>query len=99
MLRNTLIVVGGEFRRTPRINRFGARDHHPHCFSYLFAGGGVPGGAVIGASDRTGRRPANRPVNAAEFAATLYRLLGIDTTDTRVRPFVRDALPVTELLG
>jgi hypothetical protein len=99
MLQKTLIVVGGEFGRTPRLNRYGARDHHPHCFSYLFAGGGVPGGAVIGASDRTGSRPANRPVNAAEFAATLYRLLGIDTTDTRVRPFVRDALPVAELLG
>ncbi len=98
LLRSTLIVAGGEFGRTPRINRYGARDHHPYCFSYFLAGGGVAGGAVIGASDRTGNRPAHRPVNPAEFAATLYRLLGIDITDTRVRPFVRDALPVGELL-
>ena len=76
------------------INRFGARDHFPYCFSYLLAGGGVPGGALIGASDRTGARPAHRPVSPAEFAATLYRLLGIDTTDNRVRPFVRDARPL-----
>lgn len=99
LLHSTLIVVGGEFGRTPRINRYGARDHHPYCFSYLLAGGSVPGGAVIGASDRTGNRPAHRPVSPSEFAATLYRLLGIDITDTRVRPFVRDALPVGELVA
>lgn len=98
LLGSTLVVVGGEFGRTPRINRFGARDHHPYCFTYLLAGGGVPGGAVIGASDRTGNRPAHRPVSPPEFAATLYRLLGIDLTDARLRPFVRDALPVAELL-
>ncbi len=97
LLRSTLVVVGGEFGRTPTINRFGARDHFPYCFSYLLAGGGVPGGAIIGASDRTGARPAHRPVSPPEFAATLYRLLGIDITDNRVRPFVRDALPVAEL--
>jgi hypothetical protein len=99
LLRSTLIVVGGEFGRTPTINRYGARDHFPYCFSYLLAGAGVPGGAVIGSSDRTGSRPANRPVSPGEFAATLYRLCGLDTTDTRMRPFVRDALPVHELLG
>jgi hypothetical protein len=98
LLRSTLIVAGGEFGRTPTINRFGARDHYPMCFSYLLAGGGVPGGAVIGASDRIGARPTSRPVSPPEFAATLYRLLGIDTTDARVRPFIRDALPVAELI-
>jgi hypothetical protein len=98
LLRTTLVVVGGEFGRTPQLNRFGARDHFPYCFSYLLAGGGVPGGAVIGASDRTGARPAHRPVSPPEFAATLYRLLGLDTTETRMRPFVHDALPVAELL-
>jgi hypothetical protein len=97
-LASTLIVAGGEFGRTPTINRDGARDHFPYCFSYLLAGGGVPGGAVIGASDRTGARPTRRPVSPPEFAATLYRLVGIDTTDARVRPFIRDALPVSELL-
>ena len=98
MLRSTLIVAGGEFGRTPTINRFGARDHFPYCFSYLLAGA-VPGGLVVGASDRTGSRPTTRPVGPGEFAATLYRLLGIDTTDNRVRPFISDALPVAELVG
>jgi hypothetical protein len=99
MLQSTLIVVGGEFGRTPRINRFGARDHYPPCFSYLLVGGGVPAGAVIGGSDRHGARPTHRPVGPSEFAATLYRLLGIDTADSRVRPFIRDALPVSELIA
>jgi hypothetical protein len=99
LLRSTVVVVGGEFGRTPRINKYGARDHHPYCFSYLLAGGSVPGGAIIGASDRTGNRPEQRPVGPPEFAATLYRLLGIDTNDPRVRPFTREALPVTELVG
>jgi hypothetical protein len=98
LLSRTLIVAGGEFGRTPQINRFGARDHFPYCFTYFLAGGGVPGGAIIGASDRTGSRPSHRPVSPPEFAATLYRLLGIDTTDSRVRPFIRDALPVAELV-
>jgi len=98
MLESTLIVVGGEFGRTPRLNRSGARDHFPYCFTYLLAGGGLHGGRIVGASDRTGSRPAHTPVSPAQFAATLYRLVGIDTTDARMRPFVRDALPVPELL-
>lgn len=97
ILDSTLVVVGGEFGRTPRINKYGARDHFPYCFSYLLAGGGVPMGTIVGASDRTGSRPANRPVSPSEFAATLYRLLGIDTTDQRVKPFIGDALPVPEI--
>jgi hypothetical protein len=99
LLDSTLVVVGGEFGRTPRINRYGARDHHPYCFTYLLTGGGAPRGAVIGASDASGSRPANRPVSPGEFAATLYRLLGMDTTDQRLRPFVRESLPVSEIVG
>ncbi len=99
MLQNTLIVVGGEFGRTPRINRSGARDHFPYCFTYLLAGGGLEGGRVVGSSDRTGSRPASVPVSPAQFAATLYRLVGIDTSDARMRPFLREALPVPEIVG
>jgi hypothetical protein len=99
MLQSTLIVAGGEFGRTPRLNRSGARDHFPYCFTYLLAGGGLEGGRIVGASDRTGSRPADRPVSPAEFAATLYRLVGLDTTDARMRPFVREALPVPEIIG
>jgi hypothetical protein len=99
LLRSTLVVALGEFGRTPKINKFGARDHWPYCFSVLLAGGGVPGGTVVGASDREGAYPAHRPVSPAELAATLYRRLGIDTnTDPRVRPFLGAAQPVGELV-
>jgi hypothetical protein len=99
LLASTLIVVVGEFGRTPTINKYGGRDHWPYCFSALLAGGGVPGGAVVGASDRDGGRPADRPVSPPEFAATLYRLLGIDTnTDPRIRPFIGTASPVAEIV-
>jgi uncharacterized protein (DUF1501 family) len=99
MLQDTLIVAGGEFGRTPRINKYGARDHFPYCFTYLLAGGGLQGGRIVGSSDRTGSRPASVPVSPAQFAATLYRLAGIDTTDARMRPFTREALPVPEIVG
>jgi hypothetical protein len=100
MLDNTLVIVGGEFGRTPRINKYGARDHYPPCFSYLFAGAKTPAGAVVGASDHHGARPTSSPVSPAEFAATLYKIMGINpTVDARLRPFVRDALPVSELVG
>jgi uncharacterized protein (DUF1501 family) len=98
-LDSTLVVVTGEFGRTPQLNKYGARDHWPHCFSALLAGGGAPRGAVVGASDRQGAQPADRPVSPPEFAATLYRLLGFNiTTDQRIRPFVRNASPVGELV-
>ena len=59
----------------------------------------MPGGTVVGASDGHGGYPANRPVSVPEFAATLYRLLGIDTNlDQRIRPFIGDAAPVAELI-
>ncbi len=100
LLESTLVVVVGEFGRTPLLNKFGDRDHWPYCFSSLMAGGGVPGGAVIGASDDKGAYPAQRPVTPPEFAATIYKLLGIDTSgDLRVRPFIGSALPVVELTG
>lgn len=99
LLSTTLVVVTGEFGRTPRINQYGGRDHWPQCFSVLLAGGGVPGGAVIGASDNHAAYPAVRPVRVPELAATLYRLLGINTnTDLRIRPFIGEAAPVAELI-
>jgi hypothetical protein len=98
LLASTLIAVVGEFGRTPNINKYGARDHWPYCFSALLAGAGVPGGAVVGTSDKTGARPARRPVSPLEFAATIYKRLGIDTiNDPRIRPFIREAIAMPEL--
>ena len=63
------------------------------------AGGGIPGGAVIGESDATAGYPATNAVYPAELAATLYRLLGIDTnTDPRIRPFIGTAAPLAALV-
>ncbi len=61
MLKTTLVVVTGEFGWTPKINKYAARDHWPRCFSLLMAGGGVPGGTVVGASDNHGALPAGPP--------------------------------------
>jgi hypothetical protein len=97
LLDSTLVVAVGEFGRTPQINQYGGRDHWPHCFSAVMAGGGAPSGTVIGSSDPKGAYPQHRPVKPEEFAATIYRQLGIDTiNDLRVRPFIRDATALSE---
>lgn len=94
---STLVVVCGEFGRTPNINKFGARDHWPYCFSAVLAGAGVPAG-VVGASDPKGAYPSTRGVRPQEFAATIYQRLGIDViNDLRIRPFIQDATPIAEL--
>lgn len=78
MLDETLIVVMGEFGRTPKLNTAGGRDHWPRVFSVALAGGGVKGGQVIGSSDSVGEGPRDRAVTPSDLAATIYRLLGID---------------------
>jgi uncharacterized protein (DUF1501 family) len=70
-MSRTLVVVMGEFGRTPRINAYGGRDHWPQCGLPLLAGCGLPGGAVIGTSDNHGAYRATRPVNIPELAATV----------------------------
>lgn len=84
LLEETLVVVAGEFGRTPRISQqspgaIPGRDHWPAVFSAVFAGAGVRGGQVIGASDRVGAYPGTRPLGTGDFAATIYDALGIDT--------------------
>jgi len=79
LLETTLVVVVGEFGRTPRIvsNPYPGRDHWPQCYSALLAGGGIRGGEVYGASDRNGGYVRNRPVSPEDFGATLFAALGI----------------------
>lgn len=95
LLADTLVVAGGEFGRTPRINRAGGRDHWTHCWSMLMAGGGVQGGRVIGASDRIGAFPIDRPVTPAEVAATICHRLGMDV-DIAVAGPAGQAMPLWE---
>jgi len=78
LLANTLVCNLAEFGRTPRVNPAGGRDHWPQCWSIYFAGGGVQGGRVVGASDRIGGVPAERPVDPPEVVATIYHSLGLD---------------------
>lgn len=78
LLDSTLIVWMGDFGRTPMINNRGGRDHWPHCYSMVLAGGGIRGGQVIGTSDAIGGRPKDHPVTPADIHATVFTALGYD---------------------
>lgn len=81
MLDTTLVITAGEFGRTPKLNqdkRGPGRDHWADCFSLTMGGGGIKTGRVIGASDKHGAVPIDRPVSIADFAATVYHVLGLD---------------------
>jgi hypothetical protein len=76
-LAETLVIVAGEFGRTPKINKDAGRDHWGRVGSLLIAGGGVVGGRVVGASDRLGAEPADEMQTPENLAATIYEALGI----------------------
>ncbi len=83
LLDETMVVLLGEFGRTPRLstppgNGSAGRDHWAPCFFGLFAGGGVRGGQVIGRSDRIGAYPATTPYSPDDVGATVYHVLGVD---------------------
>lgn len=78
LLRSTIVICGGEFGRTPRINPLGGRDHWTKGFSYLVAGGGLARGRVIGSTDPAGEASAKDPVAPQDLLATVYRQLGVD---------------------
>ena len=80
MLDDTLVTTLCEFGRTPKVNPAGGRDHWPQCFSCSFAGGGVAGGRVVGASDTVGGFPAERPVGPGDIVATIFESLGLNHT-------------------
>ena len=91
MFERTLVVVMGEFGRTPKVNGNAGRDHWNFCYSVLMAGGGVQGGALHGASDKIAAFPAADPCSPADIVATIYHCLGLSTEyefrDTLNRPF------------
>jgi hypothetical protein len=105
MLDKTLVVLAGEFGRTPRINPRGGRDHYSRCRFITFAGAGIKGGQLIGKSDETGSTPAERPVSVEDVAATIYQSLGIDYHKQYVTPTGRPihlasgGAPIKELWG
>jgi hypothetical protein len=105
LLEETLVVVLGEFGRTPKVNSRGGRDHWSNAMSVLFAGAGTPEGLVVGATDRQGYSAVDRVLSPENFASTVYTKLGIDpdqilyTPQGRPAHLVSDPTPIAELLG
>jgi uncharacterized protein (DUF1501 family) len=112
LLAETLVVALGEFGRTPRLGQItsgagadaAGRDHWPHCYSVLLAGGPVRGGAIYGRSDRFAAYPAADAVTPEDIAATIYQALGIAAETTLVDPLgrpqaVATGRPLGEILG
>jgi uncharacterized protein (DUF1501 family) len=82
--KDVSVVMWGEFGRTPKINRNNSRDHWPAANCALMAGGGMRTGQVIGATNKLGEYPIDRPVKFQEVFATLYHNAGIDAQNIRV---------------
>jgi hypothetical protein len=113
--KRVLLVVGGDFGRTPRISyapssgggvASGAagvvqpgRDHWPHAMSFLFSGGAITEGHVIGATDRHGEHPVDRRVGVGDFLTTLYRHLGIDADRATIHDRTGRPVPLLQQAG
>lgn len=104
MLETTLLVVMGEFGRTPRVNQYAGRDHWGPSNTILLAGGGIKPGQVIGSTNARGERPASDPVGPEDLAATMYSCLGINsdgefyTPEGRPIKIVNNGKPIKGLL-
>jgi uncharacterized protein DUF1501 len=104
LLETTLVLVIGDFGRTPKINFSGGRDHWPRNFSVALAGAGIQGGRVIGKSDSKAAEPTERAVSIEDLGATIYKALGIDYTKlyhANGRPIAinKEGQPVQELFS
>jgi hypothetical protein len=109
MLESTLVIALGEFGRTPKISTLAGsttagRDHWANAMSVLMAGGGTPGGTVIGATDRKGFSAVDRVLSPENFVSTVYHKLGIDPNKILYSPqgrpahLVSDPTPIAELV-
>ena len=85
-LSRTVVLCGGEFGRTPRINPLEGRDHWPHGFSVALAGGGIRGGQVVGQTDPAGGREVVDPRSVADVHATILTVLVIDPSHEETAP-------------
>lgn len=104
LLDSTLVVVTGEFGRTPRINKNAGRDHWGPAFTVLLGGGGVKGGVVVGKTDARAEKPASDPYGPEDLFATMFALMGIDpkgefhTPDGRPTAIVNNGKVMSELV-
>jgi len=105
MLDTTMVIALGEFGRTPQINKDAGRDHWSNAMSVLFAGGGTPGGQVVGATDKKGYAAVERVLSPENFVSTVYTKLGMDpnkmyfTHEGRPVHLVSDPTPIQELMS
>jgi len=104
LLARTIVVCGGEFGRTPQINRLEGRDHWPHGFSMLLAGGRLRSGLALGQTDPEGGRTVEDPQSVADLHATLLAALGIDPAHEEMAPVGRpiqlsEGRPIERLLA
>jgi len=104
LLETTLVVIIGEFGRSPIMTKTAGRDHWPGVMSLLMAGGGIKGGQVIGATDRRGGSIQERPLGPGDLAATIFTHLGIDpgshwlNPSGRPTPLVESGRAISELV-
>jgi hypothetical protein len=104
MLDDVVVVMWGEFGRTPRVNQNAGRDHWSPVMSAMVAGGGMRMGQAIGASTARGERPLDRRITAPQVLSTLYQAMGIDPAQTvndntgRPRHLLDDRQAIRELL-
>ena len=105
LLDTTLVIVLGEFGRTPKINNDAGRDHWSQAMSVMLAGAGIPGGQIIGATDRAGYNAVDRVLSPENFVSSVYKKLGIDpdqmlyTPQGRPSHLVSDPTPIAELFA
>lgn len=104
LLDETLVIAMGEFGRGPKLNGGAGRDHWPHCYSIVLAGGGIRGGTVHGRSDKIGAYPDADGVTPADLSATVLWRLGLDhattITDATGRPIrLSEGEPLTSLFA
>ena len=104
LLDETLVCFVTEFGRTPKLNARKGRDHWTHAFTFVFAGAGVPGGQVVGATDKQGGYITSSIAYTLEdYAATIYAKLGIDTSNPIHTPadrpifLAKEGTPIPEL--
>ena len=100
-----LVVVMGEFGRTPKINSNSGRDHWPKVFSVVLAGGGIKRGSIYGTSDATAAEPDENPLSVEDFATTIYNQMGIVADKELMAPgdrpieIVKGGKVIKDLLG
>jgi Protein of unknown function (DUF1501) len=105
LFETTLVVIMGEMGRSPRVNGKAGRDHWPQCGFALLFGAGVKEGFILGASDKIGAYPTDRPVSPGDLVATMYHLLGVDSQtmlpDLTGRPIhiAHGGTPVAEIFA